>query len=55
MDRPYIVFHMLTSLDGKITGPYMNDPGAEEASIAYEVTNESYKPDAFLNGRVTID
>lgn len=55
MDRPYIVCHMLTSLDGKITGPYMNDPGAEEASIAYEVTNESYKPDAFLNGRVTID
>lgn len=24
MNRPYIVCHMMTALDGKITGPFMN-------------------------------
>lgn len=28
MDRPYIVCLMSTSLDGKITGPYMDTPEA---------------------------
>ena len=26
MNRPYIVCHMLTALDGKITGPFMESP-----------------------------
>ena len=26
MDRPYIICHMETALDGKITGPYMDTP-----------------------------
>lgn len=32
MDRPYIICHMATALDGKITGAYMETPEAESAS-----------------------
>ena len=30
MDRPYIFCHMMTSLDGKITGPFMDTEAAGE-------------------------
>lgn len=55
MDRPYIVCHMLTSLDGKITGPFMESPAVIPAGEEYERTNELYHPQAWLCGRVTTD
>lgn len=55
MDRPYIICHMETALDGKITGPYMDTPEAESASEEYERVNRFYHPQAWVNGRVTID
>ncbi len=55
MNRPYIVCHMLTALDGKITGPYMKAPAVHGASEAYERINASYQPQAWLCGRVTTD
>ncbi|MGG5332574.1 dihydrofolate reductase family protein [Enterococcus sp. AZ163] len=55
MDRPYIVCHMLTSLNGKISGPFMNTAGAEVASDVYETTNTRYHSQAWLCGRVTME
>lgn len=55
MDRPYIICHMSTSLDGKITGSYMETPEAESAFEEYERINQFYHPQAWINGRVTID
>ena len=55
MDRPYIVCHMMTSLDGKITGPFMDTEAAGEVGEEYERINRFYAPQAWVNGRVTID
>lgn len=55
MNRPYIVCHMLTALDGKITGPFMESPAVSPVSEEYERTNETYHPQAWLCGRVTTD
>lgn len=55
MNKPYIVCHMLTSLDGKITGPYMQAEAINGASAAYERINASFRPQAWLCGRVTTD
>ncbi|MDO5532754.1 RibD family protein [Sutterella sp.] len=55
MSRPRIICHMLTALDGKITGDFMNTAACGAAGEAYEATNDSYHPDAWLCGRVTTD
>ena len=55
MKRPYIVCHMMTALDGKITGPYMNTAAIKGPAQEYERTNASYRPQAWLCGRVTTD
>lgn len=55
MSRPFIICHMLTSLDGKITGDYMNSAAIAGAEAEYERVNESFNPDAFLCGRVTTE
>ena len=55
MNRPYIVCHMMTSLDGKITGPYMKTAAIKGPAQEYERTNASYRPQAWLCGRVTTD
>lgn len=52
---PKIVCHMMTALDGKITGPFMNAAVTEIVGNEYERTNESYQPQAWLCGRVTTD
>lgn len=31
MERPTVICHMCTSLDGKISGDFMDAPGAQEA------------------------
>lgn len=59
MNRPYIFCHMLTSLDGKIMGNYMEIPEGEQA--AQEFYNIAfgkqpyYKHQGWLSGRVTTD
>lgn len=55
MNRPYIVCHMMTALDGKITGPFMRSKAADIVGEEYERTNETYNPNAWLCGRVTTD
>lgn len=59
MDRPYIFCHMMTSLDGKIMGNYMETPKGEIAgSVFYDIAfgkNAYYKHQGWLSGRVTTD
>ncbi|MBE6029867.1 MAG: RibD family protein [Clostridiales bacterium] len=53
MNRPYVICHMQTSIDGRISGKFFFTPAAE---AVYESDNEirkSYKADAILNGAVT--
>lgn len=52
---PKIVCHMMTAVDGKITGPFMETDAADVVGEEYERTNETYYPQAWLCGRVTTD
>lgn len=59
MNRPYIFCHMMTSIDGKIMGTYMDTPEGEAAgkefyNIAFG-KNPYYKHQGWLSGRVTTD
>lgn len=59
MEKPYIFCHMLTSIDGKITGPYMDIPeSAPAGEVFYKLAfgeNPYYKHRGWLSGRVTTD
>ncbi|WP_035214012.1 RibD family protein [Desulfitobacterium hafniense] len=59
MNRPYIFCHMMTSLDGKIIGSYMDTPEGEAAGKAfYNIafgSNPHYQHQGWLSGRVTTD
>ena len=54
MTRPYTICHMQTALDGKIIGEYMNTPEAETLFSTYVEIQESYEPDAWICGRITM-
>ena len=55
MDRPYIFCHMMTSLDGKIMGKYMETPEGEIAgTVFYNIAfgkDRHYKHQGWLSGR----
>lgn len=36
MERPYVFCHMFTSVDGKINGPFLNDPHVHDAALLYD-------------------
>ena len=55
MDRPYIICHMTTSIDGKVTGDFLSVPESEAAVEAYYEINRNYKADAYACGRVTME
>lgn len=55
MNRPYIICHMSASIDGKITGEYADTPLADNAYKDYENINRFYSPQAWVNGRITVD
>lgn len=59
MNRPYLFCHMMTSLDGKIMGSYMETPEGEAAgNIFYDIAfgkTPYYKHQGWLSGRVTTD
>lgn len=59
MNRPYIFCHMMTSLDGKIMGSYMDTPEGEAAGdVFYNISfgkDPYYKHQGWLSGRVTTD
>lgn len=59
MNRPYIFCHMMTSLDGKIMGGYMDTPeGGAAGDVFYDIAfgkDPYYKHQGWLSGRVTTD
>ncbi|MBQ8696950.1 MAG: dihydrofolate reductase family protein [Clostridia bacterium] len=58
MSRPYIVCHMVTSLDGKVTGDFLRRPECEAATEIYYEINREYKAQGsggFICGRVTME
>ena len=59
MNRPYIFCHMMTSLDGKIMGYYMDTPEGDAAGeVFYKIAfgkEPFYKHQGWLSGRVTTD
>lgn len=59
MNRPYIFCHMMTSVDGKIMGTYMDTPEGESAGgVFYDIAfgkDSYYKHQGWLSGRITTD
>lgn len=55
MDKPYVVCHMLTSLDGKIDGAFMSAPEADGARNEYGRLRGVYACQATLYGMVTME
>lgn len=55
MDRPYVVCHMLASVDGKINGAYMSAPECSGALREYGNLRGHYECQATLYGTVTME
>ena len=55
MNRPYIIFHMTTSIDGKVTGEFLCRPNHGDVSELYYQINRDYQADAYACGRVTME
>lgn len=53
--RPYIICHMTTSLDGKVTGKFLSTPIGARAAQTYYQIHRDYKADGFACGRVTME
>ncbi len=55
MNRPYIICHMVTSVDGKVTGDFLSQPECESACEIYYDINRKLKSNGFICGRVTME
>lgn len=55
MNRPYIICHMVTSIDGKVTGDFLYRPECEIATEIYYDINRNLKSNGFICGRVTME
>lgn len=53
MNRPYIICHILSALDGKITGEFMGMESVRSVSDEYGRIRTEYQADAWLYGTVT--
>ncbi len=52
---PYVICHMVTSIDGKVTGDFLyTDKGIEVSERYYEI-NRKLKGDGFACGRITME
>ncbi len=51
MNRPHIVCHMVTSLDGKVTGEFLFRPECAGATDIYYRLNREWDADGFICGR----
>ena len=54
MNRPYIICHMLTTLDGKISGAALGTPEAAALAGHYQKLHRLFHADATFYGRTTI-
>ncbi len=55
MNRPYIICHMVTSIDGKVTGEFLQNKNCEKATEVYYDINRNLKSNGFICGRVTME
>ena len=58
MRKPYIICHMVTAIDGKVTGEFLSRPECEAATDAYYELNREYNKrgaNGFICGRVTME
>ncbi|MBQ4265822.1 MAG: dihydrofolate reductase family protein [Clostridia bacterium] len=55
MNRPNVICHMTTSIDGKVTGEFLAMPECEHATQVYYDINRAYRADAFACGRETME
>jgi len=55
MNRPYIICHMVTAIDGKVTGDFLFRPECAGATDTYYRINRELKADGFICGRVTME
>lgn len=53
MNRPYIICHILSALDGKIEGPFMYSKAAQQISKEYARIRDEYRGDAWAYGTTT--
>lgn len=53
--RPYIICHMLMSIDGKVTGDFLFTEECTVATEEYYRINREYQADAFACGSVTME
>ncbi len=55
MNRPYIICHMTTSIDGKVTGDFLFRPECTGATELYYEINRELKCNGYICGRVTME
>lgn len=55
MNRPYVICHMLATLDGKIIGDFLEDARAKIYMDDYEAIHELYQTKAWMIGRVSME
>lgn len=53
MKRPYVICHILSALDGKITEEFMGTPKAREVGEEYARIRDAFHAEAWLYGTVT--
>ena len=53
MNRPYIICHILSALDGKIAGAFAGTKAAQSASEEYARIRSEYQAEAWLYGTTT--
>lgn len=53
--RPLVICHMMTSIDGKVTGAFLTGKTGTRVSETYYELNRKLKGDAFACGRVTME
>ncbi len=55
MDKPTVICHMVVSLDGKVTGNFLENPAAQPGIEEYYRLHRKFQADAFACGRVTME
>lgn len=55
MEKIYVICHMVTSIDGKVTGEFLSCGESSRGTEIYYEINREYKADAYACGRVTME
>ena len=55
MNKPYIICHMVTSLDGKVTGKFLYNSKCDKAHAVYYQLNRDFHAHGYACGRITME